>query len=46
VNWDGLGGIVAGLTPRNSGDTLFGVTMGGGICNKHQCNGTVFKITP
>ena len=23
-----------------------GVTMGGGNCNKHQCNGTVFKITP
>lgn len=45
-NWEGLGGIVAGLTPRSSGNTLFGVTMGGGNCNKHQCNGTVFKVTP
>ena len=45
-NWEGPGGIVAGLTPRSSGNTLFGVTMGGGNCNKHQCNGTVFKVTP
>lgn len=45
VNWDGLGDIPAGLTPRSSGNTLFGVTQGGGICNVHQCNGTVFKIT-
>jgi hypothetical protein len=44
VNWEGLGDILAGFTPH--GNTLFGATMGGGNCNKHQCNGTVFKITP
>jgi uncharacterized repeat protein (TIGR03803 family) len=47
VNWPGLGEMLGGLTRRTAtGNTLYGVTQGGGICNTHQCNGTVFSITP
>lgn len=47
VNWPGLGEMVAGLARRTTtGNSLYGVTQGGGICNTHQCNGTVFSITP
>jgi len=43
-SWDGVGEFNSGLARHNN--TLFGVTQGGGICNVHQCNGTVFKVTP
>jgi hypothetical protein len=48
-NFSGVAGVGlfdAGLTLRPKLGNLYGVTEGGGICNRHFCNGTVFRIRP
>ena len=42
----GLGEIWGGLTFSKAHVLLYGTTQGGGICNKHYCNGMVFAVHP
>ena len=42
----GLGEVWGGLTFSKAHVLLYGTTQGGGICNKHYCNGMVFAVHP